>query len=109
MMGDLDKQIALIKKTLKNGDLAEARIVCQKLVSIHPAHAELNYLMGFIFDKFHFLKRADEFLQKALNLDPNHYDSLVELSLFHEKIGNHDRASLYRERAFRLSNKIDNT
>jgi len=108
-MEDLDKQIELLKKLLKKSDLSDARIICQKLVTVHPAHPEINYLMGFIFDKLHFLKRADEFLQKAINLDPNHYDTLVELSLFHEKNGNHERASLYRERAFRLANKIDNS
>ncbi len=106
-MEDIDKQISLLRKLLKESDIAEARILCQKLISAHPAHPEINYLMGFIYDKLHFLKRADEFLQKALNLDPNHYETLVELSLFHEKNGNHDRASLYRERAFRLANKID--
>ncbi len=106
-MDELNKEIGLLKEIIKEGDLADARIICEKLISINPAHTELNYLMGYIFDKLNLIKRAEEFLHKALNLDPNHYDTLVELSLFHEKNGEHDKASFYRERSFRLANKIN--
>jgi chemotaxis protein methyltransferase WspC len=105
-MSDLESKIAFIKKSIKNGDLADARIASEKLVIIHSANAELNYLMGYIYDKLNLVKRAEEFLHKALNLDPNHYDALVELSLFHEKNGDSEKASIYRERSFRLANKI---
>jgi len=105
-MENLTRQIETLKEVLRKGDLTEARIICGKLVSIHPAHTELNYLMGSIFDRLNFIKRADEFLQKALNLDPNHYDTLVALSLFHEKNGAHEKASLFRERSFRLANRV---
>ncbi|MCF6271119.1 MAG: tetratricopeptide repeat protein [Melioribacteraceae bacterium] len=105
-MEELKKEIDLLKEILKDGDLADARIICEKLVTNNPAHTEINYLMGYIFDKLNLIKRAEEFLQKALNLDSNHYDTLVELSLFHEKNGDHDKASLFRERSFRIANKI---
>ena len=105
-MEELNKGIIFIKENLKKGDLAEARIICEKLVSVHQAHTELNYLMGYIFDKLNLIQRAEEFFHKALNLDPNHYDTLVELSLFHEKNGNHETASLYRERSFRIANQL---
>jgi len=106
-MDELNKEIVLLKELIKEGDLADARIICEKLVSINPAHTEINYLMGSIFDKLNLIKRAEEFLHKALNLDPNHYDTLVELSLFHEKNGDRDKASLYRERSFRIANEIN--
>jgi len=102
---ELQNDLESLKEILKSGDLAESRIICEKLISIHPAHAEINYLMGYIYDKLNLIKRAEEFLQKALILDPNHYDTLVELSLFHEKNGEHKKASIYRERSFRIANK----
>lgn len=104
-MEELNRRIESLKEILKKGDLAEARIICEKLVSIYPAYPEINYLMGYIFDKLNLIKRAEEFLQITLILDPNHYDTLVELSLFYEKNGERNKASLYRERSFRIANK----
>ena len=95
-----------LKELIKKKDYSQARIECEKVIVIYAANAELNYLVGYIYDKLNLVKRAEEFLQKSIYLDPNHYDALVELSLFHEKNGNKEKASLYRERAFRVANKI---
>ena len=104
-MAELEEKIRLLKELIKNKDYSQARIEGEKLVFIHSAHAELNYLMGYIYDKLNLLNRAEEFLHNALNLNPNHYDTLVELSLFHEKNGQNEEASKYRERSFRIANK----
>ncbi len=102
----LEEKIRTIKELIKKKDFSFARIEAEKLIHIHSANAELNYLMGCIYDRLNLLNRAEEFLHNALNLDTNHYDTLVELSLFHEKNGHKEKASLYRERAFRIANKI---
>jgi len=104
-MEELRRAIKSLKEIIKEGDLSEARINAEKLVSLYPAIAEVNYLMGYIYDKLNLVKRAEECLQQAINLDPNHYDTLVELSLFYEKNGEHEKASFYRERSFRIANK----
>ena len=105
-MEELKSAIKSLNEIIKIGDLSEARIIAEKLLSVYPAVAEINYLMGYIYDKLNLIKRAEECLQQAINLDPNHYDTLVELSLFYEKNGDHKQASLYRERSFRIANRI---
>ena len=105
-MDKLEEKLKLLRILLRNKDYSQARIECEKLIFIYSAHAELNYLMGTIYDRLNLVKRADEFLQNAISLDPNHYDALVELSLFNEKNGDKEKASIYRERAFRVANKI---
>ncbi len=106
-MRELERKIQLLKILIKNRDYQGARIEGEKLIRSYPAHVELNYLMGSIYDKLNLLKRAEEFLNNTLNLDPNHYDALVELSLFHEKNGESKEASYYRERSFRIAHKVN--
>ncbi len=105
-MTNIEKNIIIIKNLIKERNFVDARIKGEQLVFIHSANAELNYLMGYIYDKLNLIQRAEEFLHNALNLNPNHYDTLVELSLFHEKNGERDKATLYRERSFRIANRI---
>ena len=105
-MVQLEEKVELLKELIKIKDFSQARIEGEKLVYVYSANAELNYLMGSIYDKLNLVKRAEEFLHNALNLNPNHYDTLVELSLFHEKNGQSDEAAFYRERSFRIANKI---
>jgi Tfp pilus assembly protein PilF len=105
-MAELEEKLKVIKEYIKKKAFSDARIEAEKLVYIHSANAELNFLMGYIYDKLNLLSRAEEFLQNALTLDPNHYDTLVELSLFHEKNGHKEIAAIYRERSFRIANKF---
>jgi tetratricopeptide (TPR) repeat protein len=106
-MDKLEEKLKILRTLVKNKDYAQARIEGEKLIFIYSANAELNYLMGTIYDRLNLLKRADEFLQNSISLDPNYYDALVELSLFNEKNGAKEKASLYRERAFRVANKLN--
>ena len=108
-MKNLNEQISDIRKLLKKSDFAEARILCEKLLRKNQTNVELNFLLGFIYHKLHLRKRAEEQLLKTTYLDPNYYDAIVELSLFYEASGEHTKASLFRERAFRISNKTEKT
>jgi tetratricopeptide (TPR) repeat protein len=105
-MKKLYEEISVLKEVIKNGDFGEARISCEKLLRDNQTSAELNFLLGFVYNKLHLDSRAEELLQSTIYIDPNYYDALVELSLLYEKMGQHDKASNFRERAFRLSNKI---
>jgi len=104
-MKRLSEEISDLKKVIKSGDFSEARINCEKLVRDNQAHVELNFLLGLIYNKLHLSSRAEELLQNTIFIDPNYYDALVELSLLYEKIGQHEKASSFREQAFRISNK----
>lgn len=105
-MKNFDEKIEVLRKVLKQGDISEARIECENLIKNYPAHVELNFLLGFIFNQLGQKNRAEELLQNAIYIDPNYYNALMELSLFYEKNGQHEKASNFRERAFRISNNI---
>jgi tetratricopeptide (TPR) repeat protein len=108
-MKNLKEQISDLRKLLKKKKFSEARILCEKLLRNNQSHIELNFLLGFIYSKLHLNKRAEEQLLKVTYLDPNYYDAIVELSLVYEVNGDHAKASLFRERAFRISNKAEKT
>ncbi len=105
-MNKLNEEISGLKKVIKSGDISEARIICEILLRNNQAHVELNFLLGSIYNKLHLKSRAEELLQNTIYIDPNYYDALVELSLLYEKMGQHEKASSFRERAFRLSHKV---
>ncbi len=105
-MVNIEENITAIKELIKDKKYADARIKGEQVIFIHSANAELNFLMGYVYDKLNLVKRAEEYLHNSLNLNPNHYDALVELSLFHEKNGQSKEAAIYRERSFRIANKI---
>jgi len=106
-MKNLNEQILHLRNLVKKNDFGEARILCEKLVRNNQAHVELNFLLGLIYNKLHLNKRAEEQLLNTLYLDPNYYDALVELSLIYETNGHHQNASIFRERAFRISNNAE--
>lgn len=108
-MKNLNEQILYLKNLIKKSDFGEARILCEKLIRNNQTHVELNFLLGLIYNKLHLQKRAEEQLLNTLYLDPNYYDALVELSLIYETSGQHEKASAFRERAFRISNKVRGT
>ena len=68
-METIEDKIKLLRELLKKKDFSEARIEAEKLVYIHSANAELNYLMGFIYDKLNLLNRAEEAMRQAKQQD----------------------------------------
>jgi len=106
-MKNLSEQISHLRNLVKKNDFGEARIICEKLLRNNQIHVELNFLLGLIYNKLHLHKRSEEQLLNTLYLNPNYYDALVELSLIYEKNGQHQKASIFRERAFRISNKAE--
>ncbi len=106
-MKNLNEQILNLRELIKKNNFGEARILCEKLLKNNQSHVDLNFLLGFIYNKLHLYQRAEEQLLKTTYLDPNYYDAIVELSLVYEVKGEHKKASLFRERAFRISNKVE--
>ena len=107
-MKNLEEKISDLKTIIKSGNYSDARIKCERMLKSNQAHVELNFLLGCIYNHLELNSRAEELLQNTIFLDPKFYDALVELSLFYEKIGQNKKASIFRERAFRISNKVSN-
>jgi len=103
-MNDLNKELEEVKKKIKNGKFGEARILCEKILKEDSSNLDANFLMGLIYNSLRSYDRAEEYFQKTIYIDPHYYDALVQLTLLYEKIGEREKASIYRERSFRIAN-----
>ena len=81
-----------------SGKLDEARQICQAHLQRSGASAQAYYLLGVIHDS-QGQPAAREFYRKALYLDPDHYESLLQLALLVEKDGDVKAARNLRRRA----------
>jgi chemotaxis protein methyltransferase WspC len=95
--GDLHKA----RQLADSGKLDEAARICQAHLEKSGASPVAFYLLGVIHDA-QGSPDAREFYRKALYLDPNHEDSLLQMALLAEKEGDAATARNLRRRAQRL-------
>ncbi len=96
------EDISAIELLADKGELDRALVQCQAFIDNFPTAAEAYYLMGVIN-----LAQCDEsaavnFFRKALYLNSDYYQALVQLSVLADKDGNARAARNYRMRAQRL-------
>jgi chemotaxis protein methyltransferase WspC len=87
-----------------SGRLAEAAAICEEHLREHRDSAYAYYLLGLIREAGGDISAVDCY-RKALYLDPNHYESLLQMALLSEKNGNPEAARTFRRRAQRLKLK----
>jgi chemotaxis protein methyltransferase WspC len=63
---------------------------------------EVYYLAGLIKQARDLAEEAEAFFLKASYLNPDHYESLVQLCLLSERKGDSNRSNQYRNRMRRL-------
>jgi chemotaxis protein methyltransferase WspC len=83
------------------GKLKEAAQLCEAYLRSHDTSAQGWYLLGLIRDAAN-EPDAMECYRKALYLEPNHYDTLLQMALLSEKNGERGRARTFRNRAVRV-------
>lgn len=83
------------------GDLDVASAVCERLLAASTQDPSVYSLLGVINESRGEIKAAEEFFRRALYLAPDHYESLLHMSLLAERCGDADGARLYRARAGR--------
>ena len=83
------------------GRLQEAEQICKECLEQKGASALAYYLLGLVRDASGD-PAAEDFYRKALYLDPNHYESLLQLGLWLERHGDLARARRFKYRAQRL-------
>ena len=83
------------------GKLDEASRLCHAHLDQHGASVQAYYLLGVIYDSQGH-PGAQDFYRKALYLDPNHHDTLLQMALLAEKNGDAGTARNLRRRAQRL-------
>lgn len=84
-----------------SGKLDEAAHICHAHLDQHGASVHAYYLLGVIHDA-QGSPVAQEFYRKALYLDPNHYETLLQMAFLAEKNGDVGTARNLRRRAQRL-------
>jgi chemotaxis protein methyltransferase WspC len=84
------------------GDLEEAARLCRSLISEDSMHVDAYYLAGLIEQSQDRLAQAEDLFSKAIYLDPEHYETLVQLCLLAQKRGDSAKAAQYRRRMRRL-------
>ena len=83
------------------GDLDGATAICKRLLESGVKDPKLYSMLGVINESKGALQSAEEFFRKALYLAPDHYESLLHMSLLSERRGDVENARLHRARARR--------
>lgn len=83
------------------GDLDAATAVCERLLAGGAQNPDVYALLGVISESGGKVESAEEFFRKALYLAPDHYESLLHMSLLCERRGDVEGSRLYRARAGR--------
>jgi chemotaxis protein methyltransferase WspC len=83
------------------GRLSEAAEICQAHLRSSRVSAQAYYLLGLVRDA-NGDTNAIDYYRKALYLEPNHYESLLQMALLLQKSGDPARARTFRSRAQRV-------
>jgi chemotaxis protein methyltransferase WspC len=86
------------------GRLEEAAAICESHLRKEGPSAQVYYLLGLLCDASGD-PRASDYYRKALYLEPNHYETLLQMSLLLEKRGDSAGARAFRRRAERVQQK----
>lgn len=93
-------------RTLANrGQLQSAAKLCQTYLTQHPTSVPGYVLLGEVYQALENDDRAEQCFQKAVYLDPKHYEALVHLVLLREQRGDISNAAVLRQRIQRLENQ----
>lgn len=94
--------ITKVKMLIEEGALGEAGAICNDLLSGAVESANLYYMIGRAADAIGDYLMAEEYLQKAVYLDPTFYDALIDLSALFKRMDNTDKAESFLKRAERV-------
>jgi chemotaxis protein methyltransferase WspC len=88
------------RRLADSGKLDEAIRLCEAHLDQHGASVHVYYLLGVIHDA-QGNPKARDYYRKALYLDPNHYETLLQMALLAERDGDASAARNLRRRAQR--------
>lgn len=88
------------------GKLEEAASLCKTYLNENSTSAEAYVLLGEIYQGLGNEEESEKSFQKAIYLDPNHYDALMHLALLKEHQGEFSSAQLIRQRIQRRQQKL---
>jgi chemotaxis protein methyltransferase WspC len=96
-----NSDLQLARRLADAGCLQEAARICEAHLRKYTDSAEGYYLLGLVREAGGDTTAIDCY-RKALYLEPNHYESLLQMALLSQKNGDTLRAQTYRNRAQRI-------
>lgn len=94
--------LAYARQLANQGRLGEAAEICEAHIREHGVSADAFYLLGLVRNAAGADSQAGEFYRKALYLEPNHYESLMQWASLSKRNGDRNHARLLLERAERV-------
>ncbi len=91
------------------GEFDAAAELCRRYLSREHPHPDVYCLLGLIHEAARQPGEAERCYRKALYLDPDHYETLIQASLLYGQQGNGEKALLYRRRAEARERRVDGT
>jgi len=97
-------KIEQAKQRIEQGKLTEAAQLCESHLILGRTDASAYLLLGKIYQELKRFPQAEQALQKAIYLNPQFYEALIELALLKEQQGDFATANLLKARVQRLLN-----
>ncbi|MBD2081752.1 protein-glutamate O-methyltransferase CheR [Leptolyngbya sp. FACHB-17] len=92
------------KQLVDRGQLTEAAQLCKAHLALDRTNANAYLLLGKIYQELNQIQPAEQAFQKAIYLNPNFYDALIELAVLKEQQGDLSTATRLKARVQRLLN-----
>lgn len=90
---------AQAKALADRGLFDEAAALCRRYLREQHPQADVYCLLGLIHEAARQPQEAEDCYERALYLNPDHYETLIHLSLLYRRQGDGRRAARYRRRA----------
>lgn len=100
-----DQELETATRLADAGRLDEAAKLCEAHLRKHGASAPGYYLLGVVRDAQGDKQLASECYRKAIYLEPNHYEALLQLALLAEQLGDGRDAGQWHNRARRVKER----
>lgn len=101
-LAERGRELERARELADRGKLGEAYEICERLRREGDPSAALYFLMGLIEESRGRGGEAEDCYNRALYLDPRHYETLIHLAYLLESRGSGHRAAVFRERAERV-------
>ena len=96
--------LAAARQLADGGKLDEAATICESHIQRQGPSAQAFYLLGLVRDASGDPQALD-YYRKALYLEPDHYETLLQMALLLEKNGDSASARQFKRRARRVEEK----
>jgi chemotaxis protein methyltransferase WspC len=94
--------LEIARQLANQGNLGEAVEICERHLRQNAVDVEAHVLLGQIYQEQNLEAQAVQHFQKAVYLEPDHYQALVHLALLKEQQGETAKATILRQRLQRL-------